>query len=313
MHNSLPLFYYPTTILWIDDDPLFLETVKVSMHNLSEHQKFCTHENWENFFTDYRSPIASYIKLHAQKGEEDYSTITHSPVDFDITKIASLHNIQNKYNEITTIICDYNMPEINGLDILSQLTAFPYKKILLTGIMEDNNAIAAFNAKTINRFIRKENSNLINELKYYIKTLSREYFCDITAPILAHLEADHSMALSDQKFVKFFDQWCYKNKIKEFYLIDKYGSYLTIDDSKNAYYFVVNTEESLNEFTAVNSDNHDMNYILNQVSQRKKIPFFGYNKESWPIDMVSHEKYLYTPNIIEGRERYYWTAINIAL
>jgi len=73
------------------------------------------------------------------------------------------------------------MPNMTGLDLCYKLQDFPFKKILLTGEMQHEEAVKAFNAGLIDRFIRKYDPDLFSVLKTHIKILERQYFCGIPA------------------------------------------------------------------------------------------------------------------------------------
>ena len=49
-----------------------------------------------------------------------------------------------------------------------------------------------------------------------------------------------------------------------------------------------------------------MQAYVNAVSLRQKIPFFGIGLESWQYDFNEWSQYFYAPEIINGRENYYW-------
>jgi len=307
MTNLLPLFQYPTTTLWIDDDELFLQTIDKSFPG---NKKMFSNPGECCAFFSTQQPFSRVAFLHGEYNNESYYSLEHAPVDFDVTEIARLYNYPERFKEISVVVCDHNMPEMTGLELFGKLHETPVKKILLTGEMQNEEAVRAFNDGLIDRFIKKTyDLNLFEEISKYIKALERQYFCELTKPLLLHLEAGHVLPLSDVAFVSFFDKWCEENKISEFYLIDKQGSFFVINEQNETSYFVVHTEQSLNNFSKFYANNHEINELVQYVIKRNKIPFFGYKKDAWQVSHSDWSKYFYTPNIFEGREKYYWFIV----
>ena len=308
MTNVLPLFQYPTTIAWVDDDEIFLQSIDLIFQG---NKKIFSNPNECIAYFNVNKPFSQIAFLHGESNNESYDSLEHAPVDFDVTELAGLHNHAERFQEISVLICDHNMPEMTGLNLCCKLRDFPVKKILLTGEMQNEEAVQAFNTGLIERFIHKYNLNLPTEIPKYITDLTRQYFSELTRPILLHLEADRVLPLSDPAFIAFFDKWCDDNNIKEFYLIDKQGSFLTTNDKNGMHYFVIHTDWSLNNFAKFYSDNAEVKSLIQLVETRSKIPFFGYKKDAWQVNHSEWAKYFYVPDILEGREKYYWKVIEV--
>lgn len=304
--SVLPLFQYPTTTVWVDDDALFLQTIDASFQG--NKKIFTLPGDCDSFFNTPHL-FSKITFLHGEYGNENYHSLEHAPVDFDVTEIAKLCDQPERFQEVSVLVCDHNMPEMTGLELCSKLQKFPVKKFLLTGNMQNVEAVKAFNDRLIDKFIHKYDPSLFSEIPKHIKILERQYFCEITRPLLLHLEVDHVLPLSDAAFVSFFNQWCEDNKIYEFYLIDKWGSFLTIDLQNEIRYFVIHTERSLDDFVKFYSNNAEVEALIRCVIDRNKIPFFGYKKDAWQVSHSEWNKYFYTPYVFNGRERYYWTVL----
>lgn len=309
MYKTLPLFKFPTTIIWIDDDDVFLKATKFVIPSINRQKQFNHPLDFKNYLKSYKSPLSKIAFLQAERDNENYNSLKHVPIDFDVDSIAHLYSYKERLNEISLIICDHEMPAISGLDLCYQLQDFSFKKILLTGEVENQEAIHAFNHGIIDRFIRKDNPELLSEVRSYIELLEQEYFCEVTSPLLVHLKADGDNALTDPVFIAFFDKWCKENRITEYYLIDKRGSFLVINEQQEAHYFVLHTDQSLDQFTGVCSDFNEAQDYLKLVTQRARIPFFGCGREAWQVDIKTWSECFYRPNIFKGRVRYYWALI----
>ena len=304
-----PIFNYPTTVLWVDDDNLFLKAIS---HTLGKQYKISTFNDAKKaveFFNDYTPLLQSIPFLQGCRNHEDYDTAEHLPVDLNATAFSRIQDILERKNEISVLVVDYNMPGMTGIELCRQLKDLPMKKILITGEVENAQAVSAFNEGIIDRFIRKDSPTLVSELHSYFDILMKQYFKDNTHFLLSHLETDRLLPISDPIFVSFFKSWCEENKVKEYFLTDKQGNFCVIDESGEASYFVVHSDDTLNSFVDIYNDNEDFSTLISAVLSRDKIPFFGVGKDGWQVDSVEWNSHFYAPNILDGRERYYWTAI----
>jgi hypothetical protein len=127
--------------------------------------------------------------------------------------------------------------------------------------------------------------------------------------LFSHLEINRKIPFSDPIFISFFENWCKENKVREYYLFDKQGDMQVIDMDGKKSYFIIHTDSTLNEFCEIYQDNEDSYDLVASVKERKSIPFFGAGLEGWQLHPDEWFKHFYTPNIIKGREIYYWYEI----
>lgn len=148
------------------------------------------------------------------------------------------------------------------------------------------------------------------KLVAYLKELTFQHFQRITFPLLSVLKIENCSPLKDPVFIEFFNKYCLNKKIKEFYLIDKQGSFLCIDENSNRFNFVVHTDNSLDEWLRNYSFEGDLaDHLISSIENRQKIPFFGLGKEAWELEKTEIEKCFYQPNFLKGNENYYWVEI----
>lgn len=306
---NLPLFYYPSTITWVDDDSLFINAASQLFQSEFLVQSFHHPEDCLKHFDNYSSHITNTPFLRACVEDERFEAVDHSPVDLNVPALYKFLDYAERTKETSVIIVDYNMPVMNGIELCKKLNSLPMKKILLTGEADHREAVSAFNDNIIDRFLRKDSQSLVDDIQSYVKTLSQQYFSELTNPLLTHLEASTKSPLSDPVFIEFFRNWCHINAIKEYSVIDKNGSFLVINNHDNHFYFVVHTNKSLDAFIDLNDDTQDLESLLVLMKNREKIPFFGIGNEYLEIDPREWNEHFYTPNILEGREKYYWAVV----
>jgi CheY-like chemotaxis protein len=306
--RNLPTFYYPSTVAWLDDDENIISATK----DLFEKNKLITFTNpleCINYFSKYESPLKKTTFLKGLIGDDYYETVNHSPVDLNVPDLHQIHNFLERDKEITVIIVDYNMPEMNGIELCKQLKSQPVKKILLTGQATVQEAVTAFNENLIDRFIRKDSATLVRDIFNYVEELKNEYFREKTNGLLEHLETENKLPLSDPEYIKLFRKICTDNEIREFSLIDKKGSMMLIDRNDKRINLVIHTDQTLEAFTNLYDDEPEVALLMEIVKERKVIPFFGIGKESWEIETRDWIKHLYKPKTFIGREKYYYAYI----
>jgi CheY-like chemotaxis protein len=306
----LPLFYYPSTWLWVDDDKALLETMVLAFQNHNHIKSFHSAKESLNFLKNYQSPFSKYTFLKSLSNDESYGMLQHTPIDFDITLLIDVANDPDRHQEITAMVIDYSMPEMDGFTLAKEINDLSIQKILLTGTAQSEDAITGFNNNLIHRYIKKYEADLTTKLMAHLQEVTLDYFRKISLPLLLQLETENKLPLSDPIFIKHFEQYCKKNEIQEYYLIDKQGSYLCIDKKKQKTCLLVQSDKNMNFwFSSYGSELSSTE--LTTIKENKKIPFFGIGKEAWQIDAWEWGNHFYPSEILEGRERYYWTTLTL--
>ncbi|MDR3478613.1 MAG: response regulator [Gammaproteobacteria bacterium] len=305
----LPLLSYPISVMLVDDDPLFLQVLTDFLEKDYPLLTFNSPKDAVNFHEKNIELIPKIKFLRGCSEFDSYDISGHMPVDIDHEALKNMRNYREFAPEIGVIVVDYNMPEMNGIEVCRRLKDFPMKKILLTGEANEELATIAFNEGVIDCFIRKGSEALPSSIKYYLEVLTQEYLSNKTQHLLKHLEIDRLLPVSDPAFIRFFKEWCLKHRIREHYIIDQNANFLLVDENEKKYFFVIHTERTLNSFTDLHDDTEKNKECVEAVRLREKIPFFGENTESWEVDHGNWSSCFHAPNVFQGREKYYWLVI----
>lgn len=176
MVRKIPLFYFPPSICWIDDDLLFLDAAKQLFQTEYNCLSFINPQQAISYLDEYQAPSSQFNFTREFTESDIFDVQNHLPIDLNISEITNLHRQDNfKNEEIGLLIIDNNMPHITGLEICKHLANAPYKKILLTGETGLVDVIDAFNQGIIDKFISKD-KNVSGNLKRTINELSYQYF-----------------------------------------------------------------------------------------------------------------------------------------
>lgn len=313
MEQVLPIFSFPTNIVCVDDNQLFLKSIT---HQLGKNSNFpiksiktfnCPKECLD-FLKDYKSAINSKDFIFGNSSHEVQDHLGYTPINIDFSKLRSI-NSEDLSREISILIIDFDMPGMNGLELCRQLKNFPAKKILLTGRVELSQPVDAFNNGIIDCYINKESKELVNELSFHIERLSKQYFIEKTKMLLEYLEASNPSHLSDPIFTDFFFRLCQKEKIVSHSVVDSSGTILMRDKNENTSYLVVYTKKTLDNFLKV-YDDEEFSEIRAEIVNEGKIPFFGLQVNPLKIETSLWRNYLYQWDILNGNDLYYWSIVH---
>jgi len=298
MKPILP-YYHPTDIVIIDDDQQMLQTLARRL-NLQK----ITHTT----FADPRQGLAYLNKGEYRKELVDRLTVIDEgrefpdSVSFDPLIFLKEAQQPKRHSQVSTLIIDYEMPGINGLEVCRQIENPHMKKILLTGVADETLAIEAFNRGLIHQYIRKHDDDFVKKLIQTIENAQYEYFFDLLkVPLEILHKRDISTALTDPVYIAEFRSILNQHNIVEYYTLDDIGSAIVLDEEHEVYSFVIMNDNSIEVFKA--SDLHESlsDEQKQWLENRENLPF-GYDvlnlphynaklvQESWRKPKVSPAK-----------------------
>ena len=223
--DGLSPYYFPTTVLFIDDDSLFLENISASMADdlaLRTYQR--PREALAHIADITQDALVSercFVLPEADDGDV--------PVTLDLTPITEILYSEQRFVEVAVVVVDYDMPSMNGLEFCRKLAGRPIKKVLLTGKADESTAIGAFNAGLIDHFVSKSEPNLQQVLDATIRRLQSVYFRQVAAAVMPALGRFVNSFLSDAQFVTYFRSQVAEHAWVEFYLDPVARGLLCID------------------------------------------------------------------------------------
>lgn len=220
--HTLPLpVYFKTWCIFLDDKPEYLEDLELALgedvcrvstmtdqlrviHKLNKHDELLT--DW-------------------LLRKEDDEVMDEKIISLKINKLYEAMLIKRAVSTTSTLVVDYEMPGMNGLEVCEKITNPYVSKILLTGAVDDSFGVEAINNGTIDNFFRKHDPNLIPKLKKALVKAQESYFRKLYDPILRMLANDPNCALNSLEYLKIFEEKKIETKAEEYYLLDSFGSY----------------------------------------------------------------------------------------
>jgi len=211
-------FYHPTSILVLDDDPLFLESLDFQFSEEVSCQTFTRpdaalehlraqagqHPNFAHYFRE-----VSNMDLGAELRFGDLL------LRLQLSGLRSIIDDRAREQRVSVAIVDYDMPKMTGVEFSRAIRDLPIKVILLTGKAGLETAIGAFNEGVIDCFLQKQDASVTYALRREIRRLQEEYFAEISAPIQSALALQKPSFLKDPTFLELFREVSERDGIVE--------------------------------------------------------------------------------------------------
>jgi len=300
---------YPTKVILVDDNQSFLNEIQLalSLHNVPS-LSFLEVNKFFAYMQQYSTKtLADYCMEVSDDADMD-----HRIIDINIGNIYRKIYDSLRFDEITVIITDYAMPEMDGIVLLRKLDLkYSIKNILLTGVADEKIAVNAFNEGLIHSFIRKDAPNFVENLVNKILDLQLLYFKDVSKNIKGTVEC-----FFDPAYVEFIKNTIRAEKTVEYYLIDEFGSFLLVDIHGNSKWLIVRDEHEMQHHYEIAKeyfvDGNVPDDILEKLAKRNSVLFLGLgDKQNLPPS--EWESRLYPANTFVGKRKYYYSIITESL
>ncbi len=258
-------FYFPTQVVLLDDDPDFLEGISLMLNKELSFKLFQSASAALQYVNEAHRHVDFLQRCYTsyKTGPQESDALSH----IDIGKLH--HEIRRRvvfilqladksfyyifegyrFQTCSTVIVDYSMPEMNGLEFLKALRNPYIKKVLLTGQADMELAIKAFNQQLIDQFIDKHDPRLKPKLNATIATFQDQYFRSsfklITDPIITN---NRDGFLTSPEFQEFFAELRKHTGCVEYYMLDTpHSGYLMVDANGERRCLLVYSQPALEE------------------------------------------------------------------
>jgi len=302
-------FFFPTTVAFVDDSASFLDSLALRLDSRLAFRLFNSPFSALvalNGTNSMPPMVEDFFSLYRHRGECSYA---HHVVDVNIDKIhREVHNDQ-RFEQISVIVVDYDMPEMNGLEFCRNIKNPAVKKILLTGKADEQIAVRAFNEKIIDRFIRKQNADVMTILNSAIADLQTEYLRQIENALLKVLAVGSHMFLFDPAFAHRFNEIRKKLGIVEHYLSCMPDGILMLDMSGVSHLLIIQTEELIRGQCEIADDQAAPDGLLKQLRSGRHVPYFWKTAGNYSPVYEDWQSYLHPSTEFKGNDWYLYTIV----
>jgi len=288
-------FFWPTELVFVDDDLRVLDFLKIHMEKYYKNLIFFT--NPLEALDYIKNKPDNLIDFIQPKETLEYGEVS---LNINLNKIHKLRNNVDRFKMTSTIIVDYMMPQLNGLEFLKELAFSKCSKILLTSFLDDASAIENLNSKNIDCFLRKEPSDAFIQKLLRLIQYSENLFFEKLGNIFWSSNKEN-FVYSDIHLQQYFDDTLRKLEIREYYLIDSNYNYLLIDKDNQEFLYLVYTVEQLEEML-YDGTGECSDETLKLIKDRKRAvgvfrnnkivypPYTSWSKHLIPLISITTEK-----------------------
>ena len=307
MDRKLNPFYFPTSVMFVDDDANFLKSVTLLLDENLPIRSFSSAQKALNFVNSQPS-ITEHLN-----GFTDQALLDNADQKI-IVNVDALHEqIYNdeRFSQVSVVVADYAMPEMEGLDFLAQIEHPEIKRVLLTGVADEKTAVKAFNDGIIDRFLLKSAETLEQEINNTIHELQAHYFDLLGKPLHSALANYTGTFLGDTQFQKLFSKLQEKYGWIEYYILEHPQGIILLDaDGESSFLFVSSEEEARTHYEmAVAGDAPEE--LLKILSEGEHIAWFstedGYYENSPQTE--NWQNFIYPTNFFYGTDKKYHCAL----
>lgn len=303
-------FFFPTTVAFVDDSASFLKNLSLRLHPQLAFRLFDSPFSallTLNAGTAVPPMVEQFFSLYRHRGE---ASEARHVIGLDLDKIhREVHNEQ-RFEQVSVVVVDYDMPEMDGLEFCRNLKNPAVKKILLTGKADEQVAVRAFNEGIIDRFIRKQEADVMTLLDRAISDLQRTYFADLEQMLSDALAVGSHLFLRDPEFARRFDEIRRELGIVEHYLSCMPDGVLMLDMRGAAHLLIVQTEDMLQMQHEIAYDQDAPIDLLDALRTGDSIPYFWKTGGNYSQEHADDWRVcLHPATSFKGRDWYLYTVV----
>lgn len=304
---STPPYFHPTTVAFVDDNLDFLSNLSLQLDTDLAYRLF-------------DSPTAALSQLNSVTrsrplSERFFAALKCNSQDMpaepvlrlDLAAIQREVGNTQRFAEVAVVLVDYAMPEMDGIEFCRQINNPHIQKVLFTGVADESVAISAFNEGLIDRFIRKSERSIYDQINITIRELQRAYILTTSQTINHVLSLHNPDYLDDAVFTRFFDQLLDEHQFVEYYMSIAPRGFLLLDADGQATRLIVLSDDEFELHERIARSHGAPQALLGALSEREAIPHFAATSDGFFRPQCSDwSACLHPAQVLEGRNRYYW-------
>lgn len=217
------MFYHPTTVLVVDDDPLFLDSFTFRYGSTYSCRTTTSPEEAVALVeAGYRTEDRQIVAPASTPSDE----ASRRALVFNSAQIADRVRDPTRFGVVSVALIDYAMPRLTGLELCRRLRTRTVKLVLLTGKAGHETAVNAFNEGLIDAYLTKQDPELPAKVQQHIERLQFEYFESRSSATQLLTRFDDTSFPDDPEFARFFTRLAQERRWVEYYLMGTPPGYL---------------------------------------------------------------------------------------
>lgn len=308
-------YFHPTTVLVVDDDRDFLDDLgfrfgrDLLFRSFEQPMQALAHiDRSGSSIEGYRKFFSAYMEVIDSPDANLFDRL----IAFKPSRICRLVEDGSRFDTLSVIVVDNDMPQMNGIEFCRRISKLPAKKIMLTGVAGENAAINAFNENLIDCFIFKGNSISGDLLLGAIRRLQQEYFGETTASLADALSLHRMEFRDDPAFTRFFTALIEQEGIVEYYISTNPQGFLMVRADGHYKILLVQNDEDLRAHREIAAEVGAPAELLRELTREDILPWFpspsGYFEDS---GMADWRTYLHPVQFSAGPGQYRCSFVDI--
>lgn len=306
MTTCIPNCLFPTTVLVVDDDARYLQAFALS--EPVETMLYQTNQYSDQALTFLNTHHSQANFLKGWVDTLDSNSFEHRVLDVNVQDLHKEVYNPKRFQQISTVLVDYDMPEMNGVEFCQKIQNPFIQKILVTGAADEHLAVDAFNKRIIDGFVRKQHPRFTQQIQENLIRAQENYFGKVMKIMQEALALGNS-ALNDPAFIEIFKKIIEEKKIIEYYQFESTGSFLMLDGKGQSYALFTYSEDKIQaDCLEISNDVEDeLPPALKEaiLSKEKMLCFHSEQGKLLP-EPSDWPKYLLPAQKIEGNQVYYY-------
>ncbi|MCE3253716.1 MAG: hypothetical protein K0Q67_2736 [Cellvibrio sp.] len=305
MKSKIPLCFYPTQIVFVDDNPEFLDALSIAFSKQFNVQSFSDTDSALNYINEYQREADLIANDEKPKPQGDSDAWVKRVLTHQNTKRFD----EQRVKEVSVLVVDYSMPNMNGIEFCEKIKNLSIKKILLTGYATPADAISAFNNNIIHYYLKKNDENMLQDLEVAIHQLQHAYFTELSSSLKAGAIDSGTPFFADPQLADYFQQACEDLEVIEYYYLTNPSRFALRTRSGNNFSCVIYTEEDMAEHLQILQEEGAPETLYAAIESRKFVPLFQTADGFYEPGIANAMANIYPATHISGVVNYYCATV----
>jgi len=305
LKSKIPLCFYPTQIVFVDDNADFLATLSMAFSKQFNVKLFND--------TDL---ALKYINEHQRENhliEENEKPKPQGESEVWVKQVLTRQNLKRfdelRVKEVSVLVVDYSMPSMNGIEFCEKVKNSSIKKILLTGYATSTDAVNAFNNNTIHYYLKKNDENMLQQLEATIHQLQHAYFNELSSSIKAAAIDSGTPFFADPQLARYFQTTCESLGVTEYYYLTNPSRFALRTLTQDKFLCVIYTEEDIAEHIQVLTEENAPKELCSALESRAFVPYFQSADGFYEPTLTNPMAQIYPATHIQGQVNYYCAIV----
>jgi len=176
-----PPLFHPTRVVLVDDEPRILRMTALLLEDCPEVRDILVFQRAQEALAHLDAAADAEEDLGGARvrdviDEDAGGEVVHRTIDVSLASLPRLLERSREKAVHSVIVSDFAMPGMDGLEFFARLRDRHARRLLLTALCDEKDAVTAFNRGSIHRFLHKGDPAGPQALREAVRGQCREYF-----------------------------------------------------------------------------------------------------------------------------------------